>query len=221
MSINDLPNIGDRLELYNITRSREKKKYISQMLDIIDERNYTISGPLKNRNIVPFYINNIIEVAYYKENKGKYFFEAIVKKVINKNMYKLVVEKTSKIRKIQQRNFYRLDYSLPALKIYKITKDGIEKEIKEECSTENISGGGIGLLSNYSHDKGDLVELKLELDRFVITIHGKIVRIDNANNPQYKYTLGVKFSEIDDTDRERIIKFIFNQQRKLRKKGLI
>lgn len=221
MPSKDLPSIGDKLELYNLSRSKEMNRYISQLLDIVDEKNFVISGPIKNRDIVPLYKNSVVEISYYKENRGKFFFEGIVKKSIDGAIYKLVIERTSELKKIQLRNFYRLTHSMSVVKIHKLKQGDIEKDIIEECITEDISGGGIGLLCNYCHDIDDSVELLMDLEKTTISIKGKVIRIDTCKNPEYAYTIGVKLFDLEDDHRELIIKFIFNQQRKLRKKGLI
>lgn len=215
-----LPDIGDKLQLYDLSRSKGKTT-ISQMLDIIDDKTYIISGPLENKNLVPLFKNNILEVAYFKKDRGKFFFQATILDVKNKGFYKVKIKRTTRIKKIQQRNYFRLSSNLPATKDHLLKEGKEERTIKEECTTENISGGGIGVLCNFSHTIGDLVSIQIDSDGIVLSTNGEVVRILNSKNHEYKYSIGVKFLDMDDSDREKIIKFNFRQQRKLREKGLI
>ncbi len=215
-----LPNVGDKLELHDLSRAKGKMP-ISQMLDIFDDKTYLISGPIENKNLVPLYKDNILEVVYYKENKGKFFFQATILEVKSKGIYRIKIRRTTRIKKIQQRNFYRLSCNLPATKEHLLNEGNEERCINEECVTENISGGGIGVLCNYSHNVGDVVNVAINSDGIILNTKGEVVRILKSNNHDYKYTIGVKFLEIDDSKREEIIKFIFREQRKLRKKGLM
>ncbi len=215
-----LPDIGDKLQLYDLSRSKGKTT-ISQMLDIIDDKTYIISGPLENKNLVPLYKNNILEVAYFKKDRGKFFFQATISEVKNKGFYKVKIKRTTRIKKVQQRNYFRLSCNITVTKDHVLKESSEERAIKEECVTENISGGGIGILCNYSHAIGDLVNVRIDSDGIVLNTSGEVVRILKSNNHEYKYSIGVKFLEMDDSAREEIIKFIFRQQRKLRKKGLM
>lgn len=221
MTKGDLPEIGDKLELFNLSRTKEKTRLLSQMLDIIDENNFMISGPIKNRTIVPFYKDNLVEIAYYKENKGKFFFKGEVIQVTNHKIYELKIKKISPIKKIQQRNFYRLSYMMPIIKTHKVRQNDSYKDIKEDCVTDDISGGGMGILCNYLHNKEEQVNIEIESENLKLSIEGIVVRIDKSSNTDYDYTVGVEFPELSSGERDKIIKFIFNQQRKLRKKGLI
>lgn len=220
MTNNFLPNVGGKLEIHDLSRTKGKLT-ISQMLDIIDDNIYVISGPIENKNLVPLYRNNMIEVVYLKENEGKFFFQAQILEVKNKGLYKIKIKRTTRIKKIQQRNFYRLSCRLPASKNHLLKEDNEERTIEEKCFIENISGGGIGVSCNFTHNIGDIVNIDIDSDGIILSIKGEVVRILKSSKQEYKHAIGINFSIIDDADREKIIKFIFKQQRKLRKKGLM
>ncbi len=220
MLSNDLPNIGDKIELYDYS-GNINNKYLSQLFDIIDDKTLIISGPIHNKVLVPFHRNDFIEVVYFKKNKGRYSFGAMISKVIQKEMYKIRIKRTTKIRKIQQRNFYRLACRIPTIKIHHICEDNLEKDIREECFISDISGGGIGVFCNYPHDSGDFVDIQIDSQGLKICIKGEIIRISDSKNQKYKFNIGVRFVDLKDNDRDKIVSFIFEEQTKLRKKGLI
>jgi len=60
-------------------------------------------------------------------------------------------------------------------------------------------------------ETGELLECELFLNDFN--------KVSFLKNDVYKYEIGVKFEKIEERDRERIIGYIFQEQRRLIKKG--
>jgi len=68
---------------------------------------------------------------------------------------------------------------------------------------------------------GKIVECTLYLsDDYVLSIPGNVVRCA-ADGTTGDYQLGISFIEGNDGVRNKIVSFIFEKQRELRKKGLI
>ena len=102
--------------------------------------------------------------------------------------------------------------------LYDSEKDEI---IIEECRTKDISGNGLKLLSNLEHKVGDKIICQFDINNETIKIESEIVRLENIDTFDFKYVLGIKFIDIEERDRDTIIKFIFEKERLLRGKGLI
>jgi len=71
-------------------------------------------------------------------------------------------------------------------------------------------------------ETGELLECELFLNDFnKVSFLGRVVRLTeyDSKNDVYKYEIGVKFEKIEERDRERIIGYIFQEQRRLIKKG--
>ena len=83
-------NIGDKIGIIKTT-SKIEKNYSSQILDIIDDEIFNISGPIYKNNLVIVHENENIKISYIVEDKGIYFFEAIVLKRQYKGDRKSVV----------------------------------------------------------------------------------------------------------------------------------
>lgn len=213
-------SIGDRIELIRIN-SKGKKNYISQILDIIDEETFIVSGPIHKSEIILMHKGEIVKVSYIIEGKGRYSFNARVLRREYERVYKLELQKISDTKRYQLRGFYRFAIDIPVIKEFAI-KRGNEKDIvTEKCRTKDISGGGLMLYSNYKHEIGDMVICKFNIDDHQVHTKGKIVRVDKVDTFDYNYGLGIRFLDISEKDRDRIIQFIFLKQRLLRGKGLI
>lgn len=213
-------NIGDRIEIIKIT-TKSERTYPSQILDIINEGNYLISGPIWQNQIIPMHKGEKIKISYVVKNKGRYAFDALVIRREYKNIYILEIQKISNIKKYQMRRYYRFNISIPVIKEFVLKTKAEDEILIEECKTKDISGSGFRLYSNYKHDVGDIVKCKFKIDDHFMDIKGKIVRTEEIDTFDYKYSLGIDFIDISEKDRDIIIKFIFKQERILIEKGLI
>lgn len=213
-------NIGDRIEIIKIT-TKSERTYPSQILDIINEGNYLISGPIWQNQIIPMHKGEKIKISYVVKNKGRYAFDALVIRREYKNIYILEIQKISNIKKYQMRRYYRFNISIPVIKEFVLKIKAEEEILIEECKTKDISGSGFRLYSNYKHDVGDIVRCKFNIEENPIGIKGKVVRIEKVDTFDYKYSLGIDFIDISEQNRDIIIKFIFKKERILIEKGLI
>lgn len=212
-------NVGDKIQ---ISRNNNSKiKHICQVLDILNDKEYIISGPIRRSTIIHVRTNSIIEVSYHKESTGKFVFKAIVTDKIEKGIYKLYIKRIGEINKIQERNYFRLNLELKAIKRFEIEESDEKIVLLETCKTKDISGGGLKLFSNYKHEIDDKLFLTIYIDNRELNLLGEVLRVSDSTSNEYKYELGVRFVNMHISERDIIVKFIFEQQRELRKKGLI
>ena len=208
----DLLEIGDKIRI-TIKENSEKVEYSSQILEKISSTKFVISGPISKNTLIPIHINSNIEISYYKKGKGRFKLNATVINRMIENFYKLEIERHDNVTKIQERDYYRLPTNINILKKHNYA----EKDIEEKCVIKDLSGGGMKVLCNYEHQMGELVKC-IFLDEVDNVISGKITRIIKSDNSNYKFEIGVEFSEIENNKREKIIRYIFEQQRKFKKR---
>jgi c-di-GMP-binding flagellar brake protein YcgR len=88
--------------------------------------------------------------------------------------------------------------------------------------TADISGGGVRLLTDEKLEPGQQVECRIPIgERDFLELKGLVVRVVPCVEGNYKFEVGVKFVDILEAERDRLIQFIFQQQRRLKAKGLI
>ncbi len=211
--------IGEKLEIEPLREDRKaaaKNIIVSQLLDMKEDKLY-ISSPILKGLPYPLYVGNRVKVIFLREDKGIYSFVAEIKKKVQARLTIYVIEPISEAEKTQRRIFYRLDITR------KVTFKPLEQdeEIIIEAATKDISGGGIKAISKKAIATGKNVACTLYLsDDCVVTLQGNVVRcVVDTNTGDYQ--LGISFLEGNDGVRNRIVSFIFEKQRELRKKGLI
>ncbi|MBU5254775.1 flagellar brake protein [Tissierella praeacuta] len=213
-------SIGTKIDIIRV-RGDKEISYPSQVLDIVDSQELIISGPIKQNNLVFIHNGEEIDICYNVENIGKHYFIAKVLSRNNSPVYSLKVSRISEVRKIQQRNYYRLLTALSVDKEHSIIKGNDFEILVEHCETNNISGGGMKLYCNYEHKVGDEIICSLKIGDSFVRTKALVVRVEETNSFNYRFSIGISFSEIKEEDRDLIIKYIFEQQRILRLKGLI
>lgn len=212
--------IGDKIYIYR--KSSDKKElYPSKILDILKDDKFIVSGPIKNHELIFLHKGEIVTITSFIDNKGRYEFDAKVLSRSLGKLYEIKLKKISDIKKIQLREFYRFEISIPVIKRMIVIEDGEEEVIVENCRTKDISGGGLRLLTNHKHNIGDVIECQFTIEGRPIFSKAKIVRLEPVDTFDYKYSVGVELIDISENDRDAIVKFIFEKQRELREKGLI
>ncbi|WP_130807014.1 flagellar brake protein [Senegalia massiliensis] len=199
--------IGDKIEIHIANQ-----KYVSQVINVINENIYIILGPIKFGSIIKIPNGKEIKIMYSLKNKGRIWFNGIVEKSSTNNIYKLLIRKTSDVNKVQQRQYFRLK---------KIIEVDITNEVNKPIKgfAEDISGEGMKIVTKEDLKLNDKLNIGININDKSLSITSNIVRkvFDNRTG---NYYYGISFEEIHKGCKEDIIKFIFEEQRILRKKGL-
>jgi hypothetical protein len=108
-----------------------------------------------------------------------------------------------------------LDYKLD-LVLYHLRDKELNRYFPDRTVTTDVSGSGLGLSGELSYREGDNILVSLTLPDSParpIYICGQVVR-STAKEDARQVGMAVKFVEINELDRERLIRFNFRQQRR-------
>ena len=118
--------------------------------------------------------------------------------------------------KTLRRNAFRLN--LDAMVVYSIIgEDGNQSE-KDEGKIIDLSSGGAKIHTNRKIDKGELLNLSMQLGNDMIIAFGDIKHSEPAPQPastskqKYAYQYGISFVMLTDSDEEKIIRFLYQKQ---------
>ena len=213
-------NLGDKIQVISLNRLK-KTEYVSQIAEIYDDY-IEIFNPIYKNSLVYFSYDEDLKIIILK-SEAIFEFQS---KVIGKRHGKIPIVRlkaTSVLSKIQRRDYYRLK-TTKAIRFKKIYPDDIFSDISHyyDGILLDISGGGMLFCSKYEMNKGDSLEVELFLnDDKKIVLYGNIIRKNFNIQKSFLYEYGVKFENLDLSDKDLLIRFIFNEQRKLLKKGLM
>lgn len=230
----DKLELGMKIEI-KLSDVEKSPKFISQF-EGVEEDKFCISAPIYGGVVQPIELGTILEI-YFVQKDNFYKFEA---KVIGRGKKSVIsvlkIEALSEIEKIQRREFFRFE-CINLIKYRVIEPSNVnlkkkkelrqEKELKQEKDfkktiTRDLSGGGVCIRLIEKVNIGDIIECELFLGDFdKVYFLGEIVRFTQYGVMKgiYKYEIGVLFYKIDDKSREKIVSYIFQEQRRLIKKG--
>lgn len=213
------------LELFDSNGKPTKPQLVSQLEWVEDEATMYIAAPIREGAIFPVHIGTTMNVyLFFKDDLYK-FRAKVINRGIKDNIAYLKVTMLGELIKIQRREFFRFECSVPIK--YKVIEYIEQKDTSKfpvkEAYTRDLSGGGLCISTDEKVEMNKIVECELQLDEGkIVKFVGQIVRSQLIRiSDVVKYELGVLFKKIEYRDREAVVGFIFREQRKLRKKGLI
>lgn len=229
--------IGDRIELIHIKsaigRKVSDKKYGSQVLDFDGDRTAQIAMPISEGKVIPLEIDDDYNLCFFT-NSGLYQCTAQIKKRYTENrMYVMDVIFLTPLKKFQRRKFYRLDCLFP-IRYRIVPKEQFEKKneaeqdnekdeiLWEEGTISDLSGGGIRFHGNVECKKGDFVEIVLPLSLqsgiIPLSLYMKVVSCVHFEGSRVAYETRGEFLNINEKERETVIKYVFEEQRRRMRK---
>ncbi len=230
-----------REELDNGTRL-----YVSQLLDMVDDTHICISVPIDDGHMVPLEIGGRFDTRFITAN-GVYACKTeVVNRFKKNNFFYIGMKLVSQLAKDQRRQYYRLEKVRP-LEYHKLSEEErtilvmlaankfdsdverrnllirlktVEPE-QVEGVMANISGGGMKFNSEHTLAKGDFIRISLLLDdsdAANLDLFAKVIFSSDVPNKQHLYEHRVEFINMPREVREKIVKYVFVEERKLRQK---
>lgn len=236
---------GDKVDikiLQEVNNEDDQKKvgtYMSSVFDIDEEDNFIFYMPTQAGKIVLLPLNVRYEFVFTTTN-GLFKTEGMVIERYKKdNFYLMKGVVTSNITKFQRREYYRMECSIPLLFLTLDDEVGlletmseINVAIKDTNKTPHIrglgtildiSGGGIRFISEKDLEDSNYLFLHFEVlvasRKSNIEVVGEIIEKKYMKDTE-KFVYRIKFQFKDSKERERIIRFIFEEERRNRKKKL-
>ena len=224
--------IGDKVEIRLPQRTslkeeekRADKIYLSKVNQIIGEDRLEILMPIEQSRMILLPRNIVFSLVIYTSS-GLYQCEVrAVDRYKGGNVFLQVLELMSGMKKYQRREFYRYSCSVPILSrnLKEQEKENLVWDESIECiegTSFDIGGGGIRFRVDKSYETKEMIlcVLRLEIkgDTRDIQALGKVLSSNPIKNSD-SYEVRVQFEKIHNKDRELIIQYIFEDERRRRR----
>lgn len=230
---------GDRLELmlveqgYGLNDESAKRVYLSKINDILSEDRLEILMPIEKTKLILLPVDAEYDMSIYSKNGLYQCFVRVIDRYKSDNMYLLVVELTSNLRRNQRREYYRFSCALEMCSRSLETEEieAIEQDqpyslvpglpLKRSVIVD-ISGGGLRFISEQKYEEGSLIYCSYHLlvngTRKLYELVGKVLEVKPVENRKGVYEHRVQYVNITEGIREQIIRYIFQEERKNMKK---
>lgn len=240
--LSDIIEAGQIVEIEAVKdESEERKKgevkrtYRTKVFDVLSEDQLEIMMPIEKGKVILLPVDGQFDMCFYT-TKGLYqCYARILDRYKSNNVYIVVAELTSSLKKRQRREFYRLDC---ALNVKFRALDETETEAVESGffkpnpldfsqlkagTVVDISGGGMRFLSEYPCEVGAMIyctyELTVKGGEKSYHLAGRVLRSQELEKRPGTYESRIQYVNMDVDDREEIIKYIFEEERRQRHKA--
>lgn len=248
MILSDIISLGDKIDIQLVQQLEQQERgesvepirtYKSSLFDYLQEKEIEIAMPTENGRMVLFQVGLQCKMIFYTK-KGVYTCFGVVRQRYKKdNFFMLAVLITSELIKLQRREFFRVESTLDLLYVpvsdemvtVRTTEELLAK-MKSEKAMENakkaisldISGGGIRFVTEDMLRKDSLgvVIIHLAGEKIDRTFY-LITRIIDSTRSQKNFEKCINrgmFLFRDLRDREAIVRFVFDEERRIRRKEM-
>lgn len=238
MLLTELVRPGEKIEIQAVEKAilgsaSNKKVYSSKVYDIIDDDELEILMPMEGSKLILLPVDGQYQFCFYTKSGLYQCFVRIADRYKSNNVYILLAEVTSKIEKHQRREYYRYSTILP-LKARELMDDelkALEKNnfhmqqglMMKNCSTRDISGGGLRFVAPVGFEVGEQIALSFNLNihgkEKVYELAGEVLSCKENDTNKGEFEHRLKFTSILNGERESIIRYIFEEERKKRSRG--
>lgn len=226
---------GNRIELQTYSSgysdsSSDRKSYASKVYDIISEERIDVMMPMEKGQLQLLPVDGIYNIVFYSDKGLFQCIGRVEDRYRSNNMYILTLELTSPLSKLQRREYYRFSCAINFK--FRSLSDEENEAIKdspffsidgeqpmEKGMIVDISGGGIRFIASERMDENTRLYICYQLPQKGILkdyrIIGQILKTRELENKQGSFEHRVKYTNIDEDDREDIIHYIFEEERKM------
>jgi len=207
-----------RLDIYDDNGDNIDRVFASQLEESVDEYEAIIAVPIVEGVIYAVRVGWSITV-YLQEGNSFHRFQArVIQRMQQDGRALLRILRLSEIEIAQRRRYYRFQCSIPfKYRVITNLKEDLESPYIDG-RTADISGSGISFTSKARLAINSLIECEMIIDGKPVYLIGRIIRclrVTDEDYDRFEYQVGVFFSEIEEHKRELIIKFIFNEERRI------
>jgi len=236
---------GTKLELKKIrhVETMEEISYVSRFLYQKSADEAVIEMPVKEGLLVPLTPDDIFQVCFYT-SKGLYQCQSqVVSRHYEDSLPVAVIRLRSEFEKLQRRQYYRMECLLQ-MEFCTVTENEMDRLMlqKREPGNEpakkgpdsnepvrfypgvtlDISGGGVRFNSAHEAKEGDVIAIRIaflsETAQKLQPLFAKVLTVTPVQNRSGLYEHRVEYVWISNPERESIIRYIFLEERKRRKR---
>ncbi len=237
MLLDNILKVGNKLELserYTVDGRVETKNYQSQIADIIDDENIEALMPVYEGRLIPLEKGSEFD-AYISSGGILYNCKVLVtNRYKNGNIYLVCLRILTDIKKYQRREYYRFDIGtdfafkpISNMESMVISKIGDEPESvatrpQLRAVTIDISGGGLKYVTTNRNAKGEIILVFFDIPTNTglkkLKLQGRVLQSTMSMNRPGVYEERLEFFDVRRDDRDSIVKYIFEMERKRRQK---
>lgn len=229
-------SVGNKIDIEKVNPdTKEKAVYKSQVYDIMENDELLIAMPLEGTKLIVLSLNIRYKMCFYTPNGLFECTGLIVDRFKSDNRYVAVASLKTGLRRIQRREFFRLeklidvDYRVLSEEeaVYESVdeilareQDRVEPPVYKSGMAVDLSGGGARFVLDDAYPKETHLSMKLYIEitpqRPVFEVIGRVVHSERLSGKTGQCENRIEFIRLKEQQREKLIHFIFAEERKMR-----
>ncbi len=226
---------------------RRKKVYVSQLLEIVSDRVLNVAVPIESTHFVPLEVGTRYDMRVFA-SKGMYTcVAAVTGRFKQDGAFFLQMKLLTEVKRDQRRQYFRIDRMIP-MHYHVVSREEntiksilesndfaddrerrvLEKKLRsvsgeqKDGTINNISAGGARFLTSEKLLKEDRLTMDFYLDPdstdSYFELECRVIYAADMRDQNQRYESRAEFVNVNQTDRERIVRFVFTEERRIRKK---
>lgn len=235
----DIISIGNKVEIIEssavrngITDEKVNPPLVSQVYNVIDDDHLQIEMPFRGTKIVLLEPVIRYQICIYTPHGLFKCNVQVTDRFKQENRYIANIELKSSLKRVQRREYFRLE-KLFEIEYRKLTEEetemtNVDEILKSEdlmseykpAIAVDLSGGGTRLVMNEKFEIGQMLMISFKLaEGKTINFVASTVSSTPMKTDTSQYENRVKFIKLRESQREELIRYIFEEERKMRFKG--
>lgn len=202
----------------------------SSYVEEVSDKGIMLAAPTKAGYPIPLATGGAVRLEYVATG-AKIAFNTRITAIDNRNIpvIKVAIPDRSEVERQQLRTFVRQDatlnltykvFSVPPSQDPESPNPPIRMDLTHRSRTKDISAGGAQILCTEAYPKGTILDMTMDLNGQMFRTNSTVVRVFPPNDDKTFWT-AVQFVGLSERDQDIVIRFIFNLQREMRRKGLM
>lgn len=238
----DILKIGTRIDITSVPGDDEEFKdegisYTSKIQDVFPNGDLEVDMPTYQRKLVLLHNGMRYQLFFFIDKTTYMAIGEVVDRYKTENRYFLRIELKTQPVKFQRREYFRCECMID-LEYCELPKKDYDEDMIKALRMElmnaksavlvrsgvilDISGGGIRFSSYDRNEAGSYIRLIFNIPIYEdeyrnFDLIGKVISCDPIEDTKMQYVNRVMFMCIESNEREEIIRYIFEQERKSRK----
>lgn len=232
---------GCKVEMQAVEKSRSlgseapQRIFSTKIYEIVTDDTMEVLMPMEQGKLILLPVDQEFEAVFYGQNSLYQCMVRVIDRYKSNNVYILLLELVSNLRKYQRREFFRfscvlemdsrnlVEEEVAAIEENRLMKPNLQPGLPLKRSViVDISGGGLRFISAQKYEPDSYIFCSYMLvnngERKKCEIVGKVLAAKEVENKKGVYEHRVQYHNMSNDVREEIIKYIFEEERKTRRK---
>lgn len=233
----DMFSIGNKVEIVEaravhngIVDENKGPVLVSQIYEIVDSDHLLIEMPLKGMQMVLLDLRVRYQICIYTSHGLFKCMVQVTDRFKKENRHIAAIEVKSAFKRVQRREYFRLE------KLFQVKYRILSEQEADKITTEEIleaeddgaeykvavavdlSGGGARLIMNekFTDENVLMLQFRLTPEGDDINFAAQVIMSTRMKTDPTQYENRVKFIKLRESQREKLIRYIFEEERKMR-----